>query len=263
MNAAISRAFLECERIEKSFSRFVSESELSQLNKNTNSWQTVSDEMYLLLSLFVEIFETTNGALDPTVCGVLEGWGYDPEYSLREHAAGETGTVKLRKKNEVCISSPIDFGAIGKGYALDRMLLFLEDFSNVFLDAGGDLYGRGKNEKGEPWKVAFEHPTDISLGIGEVEVDEFFLGASSPSRRKWRDRHHLVNPKKKIPADDMEIVFTQAKKGLLADAFSTALFVMGFEKAKEVMPSLPVEAMIIGKNNEIFRSSGFQGKLYS
>jgi thiamine biosynthesis lipoprotein ApbE len=71
-------------------------------------------------------------------------------------------------------------------------------------------------------------------------------------------------PLQKIPASDMQIVYTQAEKGILADALSTALFTMGFAKAKAMLSNIPGEAMVWGKTSEeIFISPGFRGILYA
>jgi thiamine biosynthesis lipoprotein len=261
---AIQQCFLESYRIQRSFSRFIPDSELSNLNKNVGEWTRVSDELFLLIRFSKEIQEMTGGAYDPTVCSILEGWGYDPEYSLNEKHPGHTGAIEFGKEQFVRITAPIDLGGIGKGYALDRMKNILQDFPDVFLDAGGDLFGRGRDENDLPWKTVFEHPTDPGLAIGETRVDGFFLAASSPAKRRWRNRHHLVDPLQKIPASDMQIVYTQAEKGILADALSTALFTMGFAKAKAMLSNIPGEAMVWGKTSEeIFISPGFRGILYA
>lgn len=259
---AIQECFSECHRIESAFSRFLPDSELSRLNARRNIWTSVSDELFWLLRFCSEMQQMTHGAYDSTVCSILEGWGYDQNYSLLEKENGRTGIIEFDAHNRVRISAPVDLGGVGKGYALDRMLLILQEFPNVFLDAGGDLYGRGKNENGENWRVVFEHPTDTSLVIGETEVDDFFLASSSPSRRFWRNRHHLVDPQKHLPASQMQIVYTQAKKGLLADALSTAFFVSGFSVAKQLSRSVPAETLLLGKDQEIFCTSGFCGMLY-
>ncbi len=60
----------------------------------------------------------------------------------------------------------------------------------------------------------------------------------------------------------MLAVYTQAAEALLADAYSTALFVLGFEEARRLLPRLPVQAMLISPKGEIWRSEGFKGSLY-
>lgn len=143
------------------------------------------------------------------------------------------------------------------------MASIFSDFKDYCLDAGGDIIARGHGPSGEVWKVAFEHPLDTSRAIGEVEVRDFALASSSPSRRRWGKRHHLVDPQRKLPAENMLAVYTQAKAAILADIYSTALFAMGYEKAKDMLPSLPVEALLVAPDGRAFQSEGFLGALYS
>jgi hypothetical protein len=103
---AIQQCFLESYRIQRSFSRFIPDSELSNLNKNVGEWTRVSDELFLLIRFSKEIQEMTGGAYDPTVCSILEGWGYDPEYSLNEKHPGHTGAIEFGKEQFVRITAP-------------------------------------------------------------------------------------------------------------------------------------------------------------
>jgi FAD:protein FMN transferase len=257
---AIERAFAEAARIEASYSRFIDGNELTNLNSKIGEWVDVDHELFELISFGVRIGERTNGAFDLSVKSILEGWGYDPEYSLEEKTAGHTGTIELGDGRVRC-SAEIELGGLGKGYAIDRMMNELTDFTNVMINAGGDLLAKGQDKDG-PWKVALEHPTDAKKGIGIVELDGISICASSPLRRQWRDRHHLVNPKEEKPADQMLAVYTQADAALIADAYSTALFAMGFEQAAALLPELPIEALLIGPDGQAWKSNGFVGQLF-
>jgi len=126
------------------------------------------------------------------------------------------------------------------------------------VDAGGDIYAQGSG-----WKAAFEHPLNEGEVIGGVEVDGFYLASSSASKRKWGKSHHLINTASGECADDMLAVYIQGGDGTLVDAYSTALYVMGFERGVEMISTLPVEAMLISKEGAIFRSKGFKGELFT
>lgn len=258
---AIERAFSECSRIEQAYSRFLEENELHALNSQVGQWAEVSEELYKLIEFGERVKQRTGGAFDLSVKSILEGWGYDKNYSLAEGAAGHTGNLELAD-GRIKLSAPIELGGLGKGYAIDRMDSFLQDFANVCINAGGDLRVRGVDDAGKPWRIVFEHPTDISQGIGYTDTSDLALACSSPSRRSWRNRHHLVDARSGEPAADMIAVYTQSQSALLADTYSTALFVLGFEKARELLPSLPVEALLVGTDGVAFRSRGFQGVLF-
>lgn len=258
----IDKAFLECERIQNKFSRFDEKSELSLLNNKPGKWVKVSQEFYELLKFAQYLNECSEGAFDITVKGILDSWGYDSQYSFKESFGGKLGKVVFGKDFKVKITAPIDLGAIGKGYAVDKMIEHLKDFDNFCINAGGDLYAKGREVDGMPWKVVFEHPLRDDEAIGFVHVDDLALASSNPSRRRWNDKHHLVDPFKKATANQMLAVYTQAKSLMVADGFSTTLFVMGYEKAKALLKDLPVEAMLIGPSGQISLSPGFKGELF-
>lgn len=271
---AMSRAFEECERIQNAYSRFTDGNELSDLNSQVGKWTSVGEELYQLICFAERVREKTDGAFDLSVKTILEGWGYDKNYSLQESVPGYTGKVEVGEKQEVRLSAPIELGGLGKGYAIDRMMDHLKVFANVHLNAGGDIFVRGRSTEGKPWRLVFEHPTEIGKGIGFVDSTNLALACSSPSRRNWGrgdlaspKRHHLVDPRTSKPANKMLAVYTQSQSALLADSYSTALFVLGYEAAKKLLEEGRlhglIEAMLISPEGKVWRSSGFQGELFT
>lgn len=271
--------FEECARIEAAYSRFLEDNALAQLNASVGEWLAVEEEFYRLLEFGAHLCERTSGAFDLSVKGILESWGYDKNYSFVEGEEGCTGGLELRGSLEdgfeVKLAVPVELGGLGKGYAIDRMVNILHGecgegraVRGFCINAGGDLFVQGSDENGEPWRVLFEHPTDTSLAIGEVRLyGPLALAASSPSRRSWKNgektRHHLVDPRSGEPAQNMLAVYTQAPAALLADAYSTALFVLGFEEARALVPQLPLEAMLVGPKGQVWKSEGFRGEFYT
>ncbi len=299
---AMQRAFIECERIDQEFSRFKKDNQLIRMNASVNEWQKVSAELYYLLEQGLKVSKLTEGAFDLGVKSILEKWGYDEDYSFKFKGGGDDVTAsfnanqaknnqqkfsfELADFNKVKIFQSLELGGLGKGYALDRMVEILKEFPNFCVDAGGDIYARGAFDG---WEIFFEDPKDLSQVIGRVKVDDFFVASSNPLKRRWvaqngvggnsgndaqnLEFHHLVDPQTGHPANNMMAVYTQAKSGLLADAYSTALFAMGFNQAKGLFlngvsdgfdkASMPIEAMLISPSGEIFRSAGFKGELFT
>lgn len=255
-------AFEECARIEKAYSRFLEGNELAALNAQVGEWAEVSTELFALIAFGEDMKRRMEGAFDLSVKSILEGWGYDAGYSFEESAAGHAGDLEMND-GRVKLSVPIELGGLGKGYAIDRIGAILAPVGNFLIDAGGDLLLRGRDEGDALWRVAFEHPTDTTQAIGLFEGSDLALACSSPSRRSWGKRHHLVDPRRGEPAAAMLAVYTQAKMAMVADAYSTALFVLGFDRARELLGNLPVEALIVGPHGEVFRTSGWQGELFT
>lgn len=262
---AIEAAFSRAKEIEQKYSRFIKGNVLAGLNSRIGEWVKVDEETFKLLKFGDNLRKKTDGVFDLSVKSILESWGYDENYSFEEHGEGNLGKIEFLDGGRVRLSAEIDLGGIGKGYAVDEMADILKDFSAYFINAGGDIFAKGLNEKGEKWKVYFEHPSDLEEVIGFVDIDEAGMGlaCTSPSKRSWKGKHHLVNPRTKQPADKMLAVYTQSKNCLLADAYSTALFVMGYDVARKKLVELPVEAMLIDVSGAIYRTSGFEGELFT
>jgi len=272
------QAYEECARIERAYSRFLQGNELAALNARVGEWTEVSAELAELLAFGEEMKRRTGGAFDLSVKSILEGWGYDAAYSFVEGTTGRTGGMELDDSGvgsgaaaRVRLSAPVELGGLGKGYAIDRVGAILAPLGNFLIDAGGDLLLRGHDVNGEAWRVAFEHPMDITQAIGIFEGSGLALACSSPSRRSWpgrgagATRHHLVDPRNGEPATGMGAVYTQAETALVADAYSTALFVLGFDAARELLAAdgRPVEALLVGPGGQTWRSEGFVGELFT
>lgn len=284
----VEDAFAWARAFEQKYSRFVEGNFLANLNERVGEWVEVDEELYGLLKFAGELKKQTRGAFDISVKGILENWGYDKNYSFVEkEGSGVLAEIELAAdfqrhgalaskieggKKMVKISGQIELGGLGKGYAVDKMAEKLRAFSGFFINAGGDIFTKGSNENGDKWKVYFEHPCDPEQVIGFVNAENLALACTSPSKRKWGNKHHLVDPKTKQPANKMAAIYTQAGSCLMADAWATALFVLGYEEAREMIekqvksmprPSVGLEAMIVDVSGEIFRTEGFQGELFS
>lgn len=256
--------------IEKRYSRFLEDSELSYLNKNRGRWASASDEFIYLLEISEELKKRTQGNFDICVKSTLDRIGYDKDYSfsVREKSS-ETLTRKIidrltrpfkinKKEKKVLLNKEIDFGGFGKGYAIDKAAGFLKSkgLNDFYINAGGDIFARS-SPGNNPWTILLEHPDDTEKAIGKIELDDHALGCSAPNRRKWKGQHHLINPKKKEPENSVKAIFVKARTALEADAYATALFCAGFEKGIQLSEKLPVEILIISSRGKMYKSSGF------
>lgn len=258
----VEKAFDEVDRIEKSYSRFLQNNELFKLNRSIDRWFCVSDELFELIKFGEKLKSETNGAFDLTVKSVLEAFGYDERYSFVEKGRGALGHIELGAGNMVKISAGLDLGALGKGYVVDKVREILDELDDFCINAGGDIYVKGSDGECDGWKILFEDPADATRAIGFTVASDMAFGSSNALRRSWGDKSHLINARKAAPADEMLAVYTQAKTCLLADAYSTALFVLGFEEAQKLVEKLSVEAMLISQKGDIFKTAGFQGELF-
>lgn len=297
LDFAFDVAFAECVRIDEAFSRFRQGNELWRLNQNVGQWVCVSEELFYLIEVGEKVRIRSGGAFDLGVKRVLEKLGYDRDYGLLEQGlrfknggdvenlngrfVSDMGLCEIQLRKEdllVKMFREIDLGGLGKGYALDGTRAVLENMglNNFLIDCGGDIFACGNG-----WKVAFENPLSFEEAIGSVFVDGFFLASSSGNRRIIGKSvnggcsvHHLVDMRTLSSAKRMMATYVQCGSGIFADAWATALFVMGFEEAKRFLEAVGerlcnensaenLEAMIIGNGGEVFRSRGFRGEIFT
>lgn len=252
---SIEEAFGEFDRIVKTYTRFDEKSELSNLNRQPNKWINISKEFCFLISYMLELAEQTDGAFDPTIIDFLEIYGYDKNYDFSKLEKPELDRlveemiknrpswkqIELDKENlriKLAHNQKIDLGGIGKGYAIDCAFNKLDRFENFFIDAGGDIRAKGFNKYGELWKtdlLAMDREGNKKI-VGQVQLNNESISCSGSWARKYKQFHHLINPKTGKPQNNTyTTVFVQAPTGIESDSWATALFIGGTDVIK-IMP---------------------------
>lgn len=224
-----------------------------------------------LFDLYDALHEASDGAIDPCVGEDLTRLGYGPAYTFaaqpnaRAYAGAVHGRATWHDSVErhgctLITRGPVslDFGACGKGYAVDLIAALLHDGGcndernadhhagpnanraadrALVIDAGGDLLvhlGQSPDQP-VPLRVALEHPSDSTQAVGVAEIMDGALCASAPSRRHWGEQsgmclHHLLNAIDGMPADSVAAAWAYVPQQAAfpcatADGLATALFV--------------------------------------
>lgn len=230
----VQDCFSICERFEQHYSRFISGNRLDQLNHSPWVPVELDDEAYVLLSFSLDLARKTHGAFDPTIIRTLESYGYDSSYSFQRREWWPTWYQHVELSDHSVIlhhDVAIEFGAVGKGYLLDVLAGKLRAawYTKFLLDFGWDIIADGW------YDIALENPFDLSQAIGTIHVDGFAIAASNGAKRKVKDFHHLLDAHTGKPIVDIAGVYIAAPTGLIADAYSTAVFVSWAEKGKELL----------------------------
>lgn len=243
---AIEAGFGEFDRIVKTYTRFAETSELSNLNRQPERWINISEEFCYLIKYMLAMAKATNGAFDPTVIDFLEVYGYDKNYdfskldkpeldNLVKKIAAERPSweeIKLDEKNlkvKLVKNQRLDLGGVGKGYAIDCAYSKLDVFDNFLIDAGGDIRTKGKNDQNELWTVDLlnENQQGEKEVVGQVQLNNESIASSGSWARKFKQFHHLINPRTGAPENKYKTVFVQAPIAIDSDSWATALFVGG------------------------------------
>ncbi len=243
-------------RIDTLMSAVNPDSEVSKINAMAGETVTVSDDTEKVIRAALKTAEKTDGALDITLRPVITEWGFTTgEYKIPD---GETLNNLLKKvdyrsvrvgDNTVFLpfGEQIDLGAAAKGYAGDKAISVLKDYGveSAIVSLGGNVQALGAKTDGKKWNIAVKNPfvensvSSISniciLGLKDAAVvtsgnyERYFEGEDG------KRYHHIIDPSDGYPADNGIVSATIiGKTGLECDALSTAVFVMGAEKAEKL-----------------------------
>lgn len=244
---AIAAAQARVEKLEKLWSTTDEESEVFALNHSNGVLLRVSSETGELLHFALAMAQETEGAFDPTIYPVLLSWGFTtgenriPTKDELERLLQKVGYDRVMiEGNDVTLPDgmQLDFGAVGKGYTGDILVKLLkeEGVKSALLDLGGNIQVIGTRPDGRNWRVGLRNPFgDGYLGVLEVHdlavvtsgnYERYFVGEDGNTYG------HIIDPADGYPAKNgLASVTVLAKDGKYCDVLSTALFVMGREKA--------------------------------
>jgi thiamine biosynthesis lipoprotein len=240
------------QNLEKIFSRFDPESELSKINGNLNQELDISEPMADVLKLSLKFNELFEGYFDPRIIGNLEKIGYDKDFRKNNFNISEAKEIipekieTLLKNNlfldfenkKATVKKRIDLAGIVKGYTVDKASEYLkkEGFENFIVEAGGDMYASGKNTENNFWTIDVEGlPKEKII----FKIKDEGIATSGISRKRWvigkQKFHHLINPKNpSLFSFELKSATVIAQNTAEADAQVKSLFLMGKEKGMEM-----------------------------
>lgn len=266
--ARIDRAFEAFRKVEHACSRFSPGSELMNACRVMGNPVQISPFLFEPLKFALEIAKLTEGEFDPSIGKVMEEQGYNRHYltgEFSENSSADSVTYRDIILDEhdrtLYLNKPmvIDLGAVAKGFAIDLAANELKDFDGFVVNAGGDLFAGGVDRNGCPWKIGIQHPEKKEQIIHTVEIsNEAICTSGSYERRnaKLPGMHHIINPKTRLSPNDWVSCSVIAPFSMMADAFSTAAFLLGSGKGKELIEIVDLKGLFITPGLQIVRVGG-------
>lgn len=276
---AIQQAVNTMQAVEDTFTTYGSASNTVQVFNSALVGQEVklAPSVSSLLRMSLEMNEQTLGAFDPTLGELNQRWGFSnaeqPNIPLTKSevftALQQSGVQKLKEVHpnvwvKLEEGLKLDFGAIAKGLAIDQGIEALSamGIQHAIINAGGDMRVLG-NHGDKPWKVAVRHPrAEKPLGWFEVNHDLSIVTSGDYERffiYQGKRFHHILDPKTGYPSPSSLSVTVSAPTAVQADALSTGMFILGYEKGMSIIEAIDnVECIWVDVNLAVHMTSGMK-----
>jgi FAD:protein FMN transferase len=236
--------------IDRTMSGYRPDSEVARFNASASTdWFDVSADLAAVVRVSLEVSEASAGAFDVTVAPLVAAWGFGPHGAppalpAVEQLAQIGASVGYRKLH-ARVDPPalrkdvgaltIDLNGIAPGFAVDRLAERLQSLQveNFMIDIGGEIRARGRNARGQPWRIGIEQPVDSGrTPHAGVQLDDAAVATSGEYRHYYvhegRRYSHTIDPRTARPLErEPGSVVVIAASAAHSDAWATALNVLG------------------------------------
>lgn len=253
-------------------------SELYRANAAQGEAVAVSEETAAVLRQALALAEETDGAFDPTVYPVMEAWGFPSgEYRVPD----EVERAELAKKvnysaiklegDELTVPEgmELDLGGVGKGACGDAIVERWRELGveSGLLNLGGNVYCYGAKPDGSDWTVLIRSPEGEDTYLAAVTGQDMAVVTSGGYLRNFEQDgvlyHHIMDPATAAPAESgLKSVTIIGPKGARCDGLSTAVYVMGLEKAEALWrDSRDFEMVLYADDGTLYYTAGLEGRI--
>lgn len=241
----------------------------------------VEKEIIALLKDCKEFYEATGGRVNVAMGSVLSLWhearndgindpvnAYLPEEEELKEAAKHMdmdGLIIDEEASTVFLSDPdmrLDVGAVAKGWSVQRVAESVQE--GMLLSVGGNVCATGpKAADGTPWVVGIRKPGEAEdVYLHTVYVSEGCVVTSGDYQRTYavdgKSYHHIIDPDTLYPSEYWTSVTVVCEDSGIADALSTALFLLDMEAGQKLLDRYGAKALWVDPEGEIFYSPGFE-----
>lgn len=273
--------------VDERLSTYRRDSEVSRFNRApAGQWFTVSPATVEVVSAALAFSRQTGGALDVTVGPLVRLWHFGPNAIAESKSTtdiappDEAALQAARKlighdKLEVRRDPPalrkrvdgleIDLSAIGEGDAIDRVTAAIttRGIANYLVELGGEVRAGGFGPNGRPWRVAVERPPVVQSPIERHEI-ETAVPLSNAALATSGDYHryfehcghrysHIIDPSTGRPVNHtLTSVTVAADDAMTADAWDTALLVLGDKRGYDCAVEHGIAALFISRAGDAF-----------
>ncbi|BFT62628.1 FAD:protein FMN transferase [Pseudomonas moorei] len=268
-------------RVDQQMSTWKPDSDLNRLNAAPEQqWVAVPKELATVLSTALRVAQQSGGAFDIAVGDLVQAWGFGPGEPVVTPPALDAPLPAVRtsasaalevdpQHNQVRKRAPLtlDLNGIAKGFGVDELARCLEGWgiTHYLVGIDGEMRARGVKPGGQSWILALEKPNrGVREVMGVMELGDAAI-ATSGDYRHWvdvagRSYAHTMNPATGAPlSNPLAAVTVVANSCMLADAWATALMVLGEIEGPRLAQERGMDALFVLRDGEQFKEISIVG----
>ncbi len=267
--------------------RTVVESALAEVNAQLSNWEPSSEVskfnahdgadgfrasgmLASVVQAAADVHSSSLGRFDITAGPLIDLWGFGAKGGYRKPSDAEIAAAKRRVGHDRTLraegstlrktqpDTEVYLSAIGKGFGADHVGRALEahGLTDFMVEIGGDLYASGRNPDGVPWQIGVEKPVALSGGVLDVVAVSGLGMASSGDYRNYFENDgkrfsHIIDPTTGAPITHRTASTTVlAENAMLADAWATAMLILGREKGLDVAREHDVAVLFVDRDSQ-------------
>ncbi|MDC0749885.1 FAD:protein FMN transferase [Polyangium mundeleinium] len=280
----LDKALAEIRRLERLMTTWRDDSEISRINQAAGKQAVaVGPETFEVIKKSISVADRSEGVFDISFEAMRDLWRFDEnkveEVPSKADLDAARALIDYRKikldhdARSVMLSKPgmrVSLGGIAKGYAVDAAakVLAAEGLASFYVQAGGDLYVRGKKPDGSPYRVGVRDPRGQGPNdyFAMIDVtDHSFSTAGDYERAFVKDGkrwHHIIDPRTGYPARKSRSVTVWAKDAFTADGIDDAIFILGPDKGLSICEELDdCGAVVVDEHNKVWVSKRLESKI--
>ncbi|MGB2179769.1 MAG: FAD:protein FMN transferase [Porticoccaceae bacterium] len=258
-------------KVDSSMSTYKDESEISRFNRlSVGQTQKISSEFAEVVRISQKIWHQSNGAFDPTIGPLVDLWGFGPVDREGQVPSSESLEQVLSNVGfesiileDLTLSKlapvALDVSAVAKGYAVDLVANHLEMLAlpDYLVEIGGEIRVSGTNPDGQPWRIALEQPQLFAAVDRVIEISDSAIATSGDYRNYFEKDgvrySHTIDPRTGMPIrHKLASVSVIAESCAEADAWATALSVMGAVESKKLANQLGLAVYMLVREDDQF-----------
>ena len=252
-------------------SHYDEDSELSRLNRQPlgQAWDA-SPALLQVLKVAQQVHGDSAGAFDVSLGEAVQAWGFGPHPPARRIPEADRLRALQRPRGDAALAldpgagtvtrrAPVslDLSGIAKGFGVDQAARALArlQLTNYMVEVGGEIRTSGRNAQGQPWRLAIERPDALpQRALRVLPLQDRALATSGDYRNYFvhegRRYSHEIDPASARPVrHSLASVSVVADDCLHADAWSTALFVLGPDEGFDTAHRLGLAAYFVRRES--------------